>query len=555
MSGGSWYSADERWKLPDSEILKAIACAHPKFFIGCRAGKSARFAVLDIDQKSRYHNKQSLDKLLHALSEAGLPKSSLYRSSYSGGWHLYLFFDEPINSADLRKQLIKLLTLNDFQVGKGQLEIFPHPGGDGSLGLGLRLPMQPGFAWLDKKTLDIDYERHELDPTQALELFVDVIDGDSNSFAAFQRLKTYLQELEKRKHAAVARGRGEPVSNVVPIRRTEKAIPGGEFADFVTGVFHRLPPGIIIDNWYKGRLYHLNGLNGPSQRAESIECLSHYLFYGDPSRDLPALGYGYEQERQWAIEEFLRARNNGQSHEINRGRADAFAQVERAAHWRPAHKKAEEPVKYAPVVPISWVRENANRKADARKRISKALDGLKEKEQKFTTEELRKAAKCSKETLYNHQDIWRKDYEDLAEGFFAISTDEYNDVVGAGSPQNQPPTTSLDQDMPPGRLAARRIAYEISMRSQRDKRQAQKTALGSQEASESTWQGEVTRLTQNEPSTLSVPEIKVLLVVLASYLAMAPDYDSQTALQMYISELKEQMSASMNGPQLVVRPP
>jgi len=40
LSGGSWYSADDKWKLPDAEILKAIACAHPKFFIGCRAGKS-----------------------------------------------------------------------------------------------------------------------------------------------------------------------------------------------------------------------------------------------------------------------------------------------------------------------------------------------------------------------------------------------------------------------------------------------------------------------------------------------------------------------------------
>jgi hypothetical protein len=109
--------------------------------------------------------------------------------------------------------------------------------------------------------------------------------------------------------------------------------------------------------------------------------------------------------------------------------------------------------------------------------------------------------------------------------------------------------------MPPGRLAARRIAYEISMRSQRDQRQAQKTALCSQEAAESTWEGDVTRLTENEPSTLSVSEIKALLVVLATYLATAPDYDSQTGLQMYISELKEQMTAATNGPQLVVRPP
>jgi hypothetical protein len=173
----------------------------------------------------------------------------------------------------------------------------------------------------------------------------------------------------------------------------------------------------------------------------------------------------------------------------------------------------------------------------------------------FTTVELQKAAGCSRETLYNHADIWRQDYEDLAEGFFAICTDEYNDVVGAGSTQTQPPTTLSNQDMPPGRLAARRIIYEISMRSQRDKRQSEKTAQASLEASESTWQAEVTSLTQTDPSTLSVPELKVLLVILLGYLAMAPDYDSQNALQNYISALKEQMSAALNGPQQVVRPP
>lgn len=555
MSGGSWYSADDKWKLPDSEILKAIACAHPKFFIGCRSGKATRFAVFDIDQKSRYHNKQSLDKLLHALSEAGLPKCSLYRSSYSGGWHLYLFFEEPINSADLRKQLIKLLTLNDFQIGKGQLEIFPHPGGEGSLGLGLRLPMQPGFAWLDKQTLEVEYERHELTPPQALELFIDVLDGDANSYAAFRQLKAYIEQLDRRKTAAAAHGRGEPASNVIPLRRTETVAHSGEFVDFVRAVFHKLPPGIIVDNWYKGRLYHLNGLTGPSQRAEAIECVGHYLFYGDPSRDLPALGYGYEQERQWAIEEFLKARNHGQSEDINRGRADAFAQVERAANWRPAHKKGEEPLKYSPVVPISWVRENANRKTDARKRITDALEGLKKRQRSFTTTELEKAAKCSRETLYNHADIWRKDYEDLAEGFFAICTDEYNEVVGGGSTQTSPPTASSEQAMPPGRLAARRIVYDISMRSQRDKREAQKNAVGSQEARESTWQGEVTRLTEKEPSVLSVPEIKVLLTILAAYLATAPSYESQSELQMYISELREQLATATNGPRLVVHPP
>jgi hypothetical protein len=555
LSGGSWYSANDKWKLPDSEILKAIACAHPKFFIGCRAGKSTRFAVLDIDDKSRYHNKQSLEKLLQVLSQAGLSKSSLYRSSYSGGWHLYIFFDEPINSADLRRQLVKLLTLNDFHIAKGQLEIFPHPGGEGSLGLGLRLPLQPGFAWLDKKTLEVEHERAELNPTQALELFIDVLGGDANPYAAFRQLKSYLQELESRKTAAVAHGLAAAGSNVVPIRRTEKTLQPGEFTDFVRGVFHKLPPGIIVDNWYKGRLFHLNGLTGPSQRAEAIECVGHYLFYGDPSRDLPAMGYGYEQEREWAVHQFLEAHNNGQSKDINRGRADAFAQVERATHWRPAHKKSVEPVKYAPERPISWIRANANRKTDARKRISDALDGIKKLQRTFTTVELQEAAGCSRETLYNHADIWRQDYEDLAEGFFAICTDEYNVVVGGGSTQTSPPTPSNEKITPPGLLAARRIVYEISMRTERDSRQTQKGAAQSQDATEKKWLDDVTRLTENEPSTLSIQELKALLTVLVAYLAMAPNEESQTFVQVHINQIRGQILKTAEKPLFVVRPP
>jgi hypothetical protein len=554
LSGGSWYSANDKWKLPDSEILKAIACAHPKFFIGCRTGKSTRFAVLDIDDKSRYHNKQSLEKLLQVLSQAGLSRSSLYRSSYSGGWHLYIFFEEPINSADLRRQLVKLLTLNDFHIGKGQLELFPHPGGEGSLGLGLRLPLQPGWAWLCKNTLDLEYYREELSPTKALDWFIRDLD-DGNSYADFRQLKSYLEELESRKAAAVAHGRGSTAGNVLPFRKPDKAVQAGEFIDFVCAVFHQLPPGIIVDNWYKGRLYHLNGLTGPSQRAEAIECLGHYLFYGDPSRGLPALGYGYEQERHWAIEEFLVARNNGQSKDINRGRADAFAQVERATHWIPAHKKTTEPIKYSPQRPISWIRENANRKSNARKRIAFALDGLKKLQRSFTTVELQEAAGCSRQTLYNHADIWRKDYEDLAAGFFAICTDEYNVVVGAGSTETSPPTTSLEPNMPPERLAARRIAYEISMRTEREKRQVQRAAAASQKDSEKNWIGNVTCLIKTDPSSLSVPELKALLTVLAAYLAMAPSHESQTFIQEHINQIRSYLAKAAEKPLFLARPP
>jgi hypothetical protein len=75
------------------------------------------------------------------------------------------------------------------------------------------------------------------------------------------------------------------------------------------------------------------------------------------------------------------------------------------------------------------------------------------------------------------------------------------------------------------------------------------------EQPESAWQSNVTQLTKQEPSTLSAPEIKVLLSILAMYLATAPSYESQQDLQAYISLLREQLSIETNGPQFVVRPP
>ncbi len=541
LSGGSWYSADERWKLTDSEILKAIACVHPRFYLGCRPGRASRFAVLDIDAGSAYHNARSLKKLLAVLAAAGLRKSSLYRSSFSGGWHLYLFFEEPIGCADLRTQLVTLLTLQGFEIAKGKLEVFPHVS-QSSQGMGLRLPLQPGFAWLSKETQAVEYERSELDATQALELFIDALDGDANSYTDFRIFKKYIEELRQQKEALAAQMHAAGENNVVPIR---KPADPGEYADFVKGVFYRLPPGLSTDSWYRGRLYHLSGLTAAAQRADAIFCLGHYLFYGDPSRDLPALGYGYEQQREWAIKEFLSLHHNGQSKDINRGRGDAIAQAERSAHWLPPHRKNVEAKKYSGNRPISWVRENANRKADARQRIAEALEQLKKQGQSFTTVELQQTAGCSRTTLYKHADIWRQDYEDLAEGFFAICTHEYNAVVGAASSESQPPSTAALKNVPPGLLAARRVAYEISMRSDRSRKNEREASRKSVEVAENIWRGKVQEFTEKPPDLLGVKEQKTLLAVLLGYQSLAPTEEDLTALGQYIGALRTAMNASL----------
>lgn len=544
-------SANEKWKLTDSEILKAAACEHQKFFIGCRAGRSSRFAVLDIDAGSKYHKKKELDRMLKALAAGGINRSTLYRSSFSEGWHLYIFFSEPINSADLRRQLGQLLTLDGFELTKGTLEVFPHPG-TASAGQGLRLPLQPGWAWLDKQSLEVKYDRSSLHPTQALELFIDDLNGDANSFEDFRCLKAYVQRLASRREEVANRQTTTGGATVVSLRRLPA--PTGEHTATVRTIFGDLPPGIDADLWYSGRSYHQSGLLGPSQRADAIFSLGHYFFYGDPTCGLPALGYGYEKEREWAIKDFLATRNNGYSKDISRGRPDAISQVERAAHWVPPHRRGTEASRYDAARPTSWIRANVSKKQDARKRITEALEELKKLGRSFTTVELQEAARCSRETLYKHADIWRNDYEDLAEGFFAICTDVYNAVVGADSPEIEPPPAVPAKITPPGLLAARRMAYEISMRSEREKRQDRTAAVRAQEVAEKTWRGNVTPLLKNESPGRSLQELKALLVILLGYLAMAPNEESQTFLQGHIDRLRRLVSQTEN-PLFLVRPP
>ncbi len=128
-----------------------------------------------------------------------------------------------------------------------------------------------------------------------------VLQADANSFDDYRGLKRYVQDLESRKNQVSIVVGSKAEGNVVPFRRNKAGLAASEFNVLVSSIFGHFPAGMIAENWHKGRLFHLQGLSGPSQRAEAIHCLNHYFFYGDPSRDLPAMGYGYEQERSWAV--------------------------------------------------------------------------------------------------------------------------------------------------------------------------------------------------------------------------------------------------------------
>src|SRR5205823_1970137 len=117
-----------------------------------------------------------------------------------------------INSADLHHQLVSLFKLNGFVVSKGTLEVFPNRGKN-SQGMGLRLPLQRGFAWLDKETLEVDYFREQLSATRALTYFLDLLDAGANSYKAVRQLKAHIVDLEAKREKA--KMPVEPPSNVV----------------------------------------------------------------------------------------------------------------------------------------------------------------------------------------------------------------------------------------------------------------------------------------------------------------------------------------------------
>jgi hypothetical protein len=73
----------------------------------------------------------------------------------------------------------------------------------------------------------------------------------------------------------------------------------------VEKIFSGLPPGIEPFLWTAGKEYFRSGTFSPAKQAEAIFTLGHYLFYGDPSCDVNALGFGYEAEREWVIESIL----------------------------------------------------------------------------------------------------------------------------------------------------------------------------------------------------------------------------------------------------------
>lgn len=409
----------DRWRkwtgpLEDHQILGVIQDGGRGILRGCYWAEQTHHAALDIDAKSKYHSAQELAKLQEKLAAVGLTATP-YRSSESGGWHLYVFFDDWADSAEVESSLKAWLKFQGYEIKSGTLEIFPS-------GNALRLPLQPGFAWLDKQGNTIR-TRDEVTRDEALASFLyDLERNQRNWSEAKDRIESQL-----RATSAAAGG-------IFPAH--EEALCGRGFEQLYSA-------GKIQEVWERGRKWWQDGLSESGERHDAVLAIGHYLWYGDEENDVDALpGSRHDQYRERLIEEWLSQKHNGYCRHISQNKWEEIrAQIKRATAWRREEKyKDRTPYplterllkrllahyrKTGKVWTVSeYEQANIDRMEDARERIKAAVLELEARAELLTISAIAREAGASRNTVKRHRDLfacWSGEYNRGGRGASVLS--------------------------------------------------------------------------------------------------------------------------------------
>jgi hypothetical protein len=146
------WQTESRYPLADRILSEGAA------LYGVRFASTTQYCLLDIDQGSIYHPARdplAIGRIQAVLEPLGLVSYLACTSSYSGGIHLYLPFQQPQKSWELAIATSTLLEQAGFKLTPGQLEVFPNPkpyveGGKLTLFNAHRLPLQAGSYLLNQ---------------------------------------------------------------------------------------------------------------------------------------------------------------------------------------------------------------------------------------------------------------------------------------------------------------------------------------------------------------------------------------------------------------------
>ncbi len=389
---GKWTTPTiPRW-LSDEMILRAVGCEIDNTY-GARAGEKSNFAVLDIDAGSPYHSPQALLELRKNLAIAYMVPI-VYQSSESGGWHLYIPFNAEEDSEELQHLLKQWLKLTGYEIKQGVLEVFP------STIQGLRLPLQKGFAWIER-----GIRREQVNVEQALAMFLEDQEANSNDWK---------------------KSRNEIVLQLLAAE-SERHRSSIEIDEGLDSFFYGTRNEAI---WQKGRKLFKTGLRKKHQRHEAILSLGHYFWHGDETAEIPAMpGRKNDTKRHHYILNFLKEKHHGFCKHINRGLWKTVDQdIARAVKWRPTRDQPALQKKVAYMVterlqdrqialyeqkkrvytPADLERANEKRSEQARIKIAEAVKKCFASGVQISRKTLEHLSGCSANTLRKHADLWAK---------------------------------------------------------------------------------------------------------------------------------------------------
>jgi hypothetical protein len=147
--------ATPQWQTERRHPLSDRLIRQGAYLYGVRFAPTTQYVMLDLDQGSLYHPQSdplAVGRMMAALEPLGLVAYVACTSSYSGGMHLYLPFEQPQRSWEIALVVQTLLQNAGFKLKPGQLELFPNPrpySENLSLYSGHRLPMQAGSYLLN----------------------------------------------------------------------------------------------------------------------------------------------------------------------------------------------------------------------------------------------------------------------------------------------------------------------------------------------------------------------------------------------------------------------
>lgn len=386
----------ERWSqkkgiLRDFQVIGVIEDGGRGLWRGCYWGEETKFAVLDIDHGSQYRTTQELEKLREILAGVSLTYTG-YRSSESGGWHLYLPFTEWESSKEVETTLKKYLKIRGYELKGGVLEVFPS-------GNALRLPLQPGFAWLNENG-EVETRREDIRRDEALRRFLtDLQTKESNWSEAKEQIERELAQEARHREAISTEG--------------------------FEGLWNN---GQIKERIEEARFYLDNGLTEKGQRHEAIYAIEHLLWYGDAERGVPKLaGSENDKRRERFLKEWLEKNHNGNCRHVKRGNWKLLeGHIRRACEWRGRDYKATyEKTPYAVTeksidvmvsltkstghlwTPEDLERANQKREKEAREKIRKAVEQFEREGRRITIKGLALCSGCDRKTVRKHSDIYQ----------------------------------------------------------------------------------------------------------------------------------------------------